>query len=66
MDTLEQMVKINEVARPYKDTNFHFMVGGMDCVGVSGVVLRVKPGFVGARIRKIIIIFRLTPMEAEP
>ena len=54
VDALEQMVKIYEVAGPYKDANFHFVVGGMDRVWLSGMVLRVEPGFVGARISKII------------
>ena len=57
---MEKAVKINEIPRPYKDANFDFMVRDMERVGVGCVVLRVKPSFVGARIRKVIVVLGVT------
>ena len=66
VDALEETVKIYKIAGPYKDANFHFVVGGVDHVGVSGMVLRVEPCFVGSRIHEVIMILRITPVKAEP
>ena len=66
MDARQQAIKVDEVAGPYKDSNFDLICGFWNDLGVIGVVVSLKPRAVDAWEGEVIMQAIISPIETSP
>ena len=55
MNSVQKAIQVKEVARPYKDTNFHFVVIVVNNVGIGEMLVGFKPKVMNTWVGEVIV-----------